>query len=52
MKILALSLLLISASFFITKSANAGNCDHSWQSASDGSNCGARAADQRPGGRP
>jgi len=29
----------------------AGPCDHSWQTASDGSNCGDRAADERPGGR-
>lgn len=29
----------------------AGNCDHSWQSAKDGSSCGDRAADRRPGGR-
>jgi endonuclease YncB( thermonuclease family) len=26
-------------------------CDHSWQFASDGSACGGRAADMRPGGR-
>lgn len=31
--------------------AFAGNCDHSWQSAKDGSSCGDRAADKRPGGR-
>jgi hypothetical protein len=30
--------------------AYAGNCDHSWQTAADGSRCGGRAADQRPGG--
>lgn len=29
----------------------AGPCDHSWQSAKDGSSCGDRAADRRPGGR-
>ena len=34
----------------ITSKAHAG-CDHSWQTARDGSNCGGRAADQRPGGR-
>lgn len=32
-------------------SAFAGPCDYSWQTASDGSRCGGRAADQRPGGR-
>jgi hypothetical protein len=26
-------------------------CDHSWQTARDGSRCGGRAADMRPGGR-
>lgn len=29
----------------------AGNCDYSWGTASDGSSCGDRAADRRPGGR-
>lgn len=31
--------------------AFAGNCDYSYERASDGSRCGGRAADQRPGGR-
>lgn len=31
--------------------ASAGVCDHSWQTASDGSRCGDRAADRRPGGK-
>lgn len=44
--ILTLSFLTLAAS-----AAVAGPCDYSWQSASDGSNCGGRAADQRPGGR-
>jgi len=35
----------------ISGSAFAGNCDYSWQRAKDGSLCGKRAADQRPGGR-
>jgi hypothetical protein len=30
--------------------ATAGNCDHSWQRAKDGSRCGERAADRREGG--
>lgn len=30
--------------------ARAGNCDYSWQTASDGSSCGDRAADRRDGG--
>jgi hypothetical protein len=29
----------------------AGSCDNSWQTAKDGSSCGDRAADRRPGGR-
>jgi hypothetical protein len=29
----------------------AGNCDYSWQNASDGSNCGDRAASRRYGGK-
>jgi hypothetical protein len=37
------------------KSGGGGNdnhpCDYSWQTASDGSRCGGRAADMRPGGR-
>ena len=32
-------------------SAFAGNCDHSGQTAKDGSSCGDRAADKRPGGK-
>jgi hypothetical protein len=31
--------------------AFAGNCDHSYDTAKDGSRCGDRAADQRDGGR-
>jgi hypothetical protein len=34
----------------IQTAAYAGPCQHSWQTASDGSNCGARSADDRPGG--
>ena len=30
--------------------AVAGNCQHSWQTASDGSSCGDRSADSRDGG--
>ncbi|NTI62131.1 hypothetical protein G6L85_11510 [Agrobacterium rhizogenes] len=29
----------------------AGNCEHSWQRASDGSSCGGRADDQKTGGK-
>jgi len=31
--------------------ALAGNCSHSWDTASDGSRCGARSSDSRPGGK-
>ena len=48
MKTLILSIFLSVATF---AAANAGNCDHSWQIASDGSSCGDRAADIRPGGK-
>lgn len=44
-KLLLLTLLFISGSVF------AGSCDHSWQTAKDGSSCGDRAADKREGGR-
>jgi hypothetical protein len=43
--------LLVLANFAISiPAASAGPCDHSWQTAKDGSSCGGRAADQRPGG--
>lgn len=45
--------IIAAAAFvFVTTSSAvyAGNCQHSWDSASDGSRCGGRAADQRPGG--
>jgi hypothetical protein len=47
--IIALSLTI--ASIAVSSAAIAGPCDHSWQTASDGSSCGGRAADRRPGGR-
>lgn len=48
MKQVFLGLLLVAA---VSTSAFAGSCDHSWQTASDGSACGGRAADQKPGGK-
>lgn len=36
--------LTVSASVF------AGNCEHPWDRASDGSSCGGRSSDSRPGG--
>ena len=47
--ILLTSLLVITSTF--TATAFAGSCDHSWQSAKDGSSCGDRAADRREGGK-
>lgn len=47
MKTLILAALLALA----TTMTFAGSCDHSWQSAKDGSSCGDRAADRRPGGK-
>lgn len=47
-KIIALCLIVLGFAAF---AANAGRCDHSWQTAKDGSSCGGRAADMRPGGR-
>lgn len=44
MMVLALIAGLVGNSF-------AGNCDHSWDKAKDGSSCGDRAADRRAGGR-
>ncbi len=47
LSIITASLLTVLAS----QAAFAGNCEHSWQIASDGSRCGDRSADSRPGGR-
>lgn len=46
--VIAVMAIFFSSSFVAT--ASAGNCDHSWQQAKDGSSCGGRAADQRDGG--
>lgn len=46
--IFALTVILMTLT---AGAAFAGPCDHSWQTASDGSACGNRAADVRPGGR-
>lgn len=43
-------LALACASILTSIPAMAGNCDYTWQTASDGSSCGGRAADVRPGG--
>ncbi|WP_165688470.1 hypothetical protein [Rodentibacter trehalosifermentans] len=49
-KIIMILLATFTLSTF-SSFANAGRCDHSWQYAKDGSACGDRAADRRPGGR-
>lgn len=46
-----LSILVLSLCVLASMPAFAGNCDYSWQTASDGSHCGGRGADVRPGGR-
>lgn len=48
-KILVAGLLILGSTLSTTSFS--GTCDHSWQSAKDGSSCGGRAADKRPGGR-
>ena len=45
------NLILVALLALPTTFTFAGNCDNSWQSAKDGSSCGDRAADRRPGGR-
>lgn len=49
-KIILIAIMSILSSAAFVATATAGNCDHSWQQASDGSSCGGRAADQRAGG--
>lgn len=46
MRILFALMLIIGGSI----PSYAGNCQHSWETASDGSSCGDRSADSRPGG--
>jgi hypothetical protein len=46
--ILVLTTALLGSTAVIP--AMAGPCTHSWQTASDGSSCGGRSADSRPGG--
>ncbi|MBZ9310527.1 transmembrane anchored protein [Escherichia coli] len=47
-KILAALFILLSLG--TTSQVFAGNCQHDWDRASDGSRCGGRSADSRPGG--
>ena len=48
---LIMKYLLIALTLSLPMTTFAGSCDNSWQSAKDGSSCGDRAADRRPGGR-
>jgi hypothetical protein len=50
MKNIIIAIIIAAASFMVAAPASAGSCNYSWQSASDGSSCGGRAADQRRGG--
>lgn len=43
--------LVATVAVWSIEPAHAGNCDYSHQTAKDGSSCGNRAADRRPGGR-
>jgi len=51
MKKFCLTILFTFCFMAICGNVLAGNCDYSWQTASDGSSCGGRAASMRPGGR-
>ena len=44
-------LILTTILVVFSSTTFAGSCDHSWQTAKDGSSCGKRAADKRPGGK-
>lgn len=46
----ALAVLFVLMSLGATTQAFAGNCQHDSDTASDGSRCGGRSADSRPGG--
>ena len=50
MKTIAIILTTLFA-VTVTAPVYACSCDYSWQTAKDGSRCGDRAADRRPGGR-
>jgi hypothetical protein len=48
-------LAALSATFLLSAwpviSVKAGPCTHPWDTASDGSRCGGRSSDSRPGGQ-
>ena len=50
MKATLLAVALFIVSSVSTVSSFAGPCDHSWETAKDGSSCGGRAADEKEGG--
>ncbi|MEX3020230.1 transmembrane anchored protein [Kluyvera sp. STS39-E] len=47
----AFAVLFVLLSLGSATQAFAGNCQHSTDTASDGSICGGRSADSRPGGK-
>ncbi|HHT0117114.1 TPA: transmembrane anchored protein [Raoultella ornithinolytica] len=47
----ALAVLFVLLSLGSSAQAFAGNCQHPDDTASDGSRCGGRSADSRPGGQ-
>ncbi len=49
MKKLALMFMAL-LSITVSSSVFAGNCQHDWDRAADGSRCGGRSSDSRPGG--
>lgn len=50
LKTLLVAAALVATNFVIVGSASAGPCQHDWQRAKDGSRCGDRSSDSRPGG--
>lgn len=46
-----LAVLFVMLSLGTVTQAYAGNCQHDSDTAADGSRCGARSADSRPGGK-
>ena len=51
MKLIAAAALALAVNFAVLPSLAEARCDHSYDTARDGSRCGGRAADQRSGGR-
>lgn len=43
-------MLTMFVTIILSTNVFAGNCQHDWDQASDGSRCGGRSSDSRPGG--